>query len=59
MPHSMWDLSSQTRDRTHIPCSGSVHRREVPVFFLKTSQGAEGRAHSQMAMSCVGFKSDP
>ena len=22
--HSMWDLSSLTRDRTHTPCSGSI-----------------------------------
>ena len=24
-PHSMWDLSSLTRDQTCIPCSGSKH----------------------------------
>ena len=24
LPHSMWDLSSQTRDRTGTPCSGSA-----------------------------------
>ena len=23
-PCSMWDLNSPTRDRTHIPCSGST-----------------------------------
>ena len=24
MPRGMWDLSSQTRDQTHIPCIGSA-----------------------------------
>ena len=24
MPHSIWDLSSLTRDWTHVPCSGST-----------------------------------
>ena len=22
LPHSMWDLSSWTRDSTHVPCTG-------------------------------------
>ena len=41
LPHGMWDLSSSTRDRTHIPCIGRwilYHwiTREVPpsVFEL-------------------------
>ena len=24
LPHSIWDLSSPTRDQTHTPCSGSA-----------------------------------
>ena len=35
--HSMWDLSSLTRDRTHMEVWGLNHWiiREVPVLLLK------------------------
>ena len=28
--HSMWDLSSPTRDRTHTPCTSSMDRHASP-----------------------------
>ena len=39
LPHSRWDLSSQTRDQTHFPCIGRQilnywTTREVPRTYL-------------------------
>ena len=39
LPHGMWDLSSLTRDRTHIPCIGRwilYHwtTRKVPTYLI-------------------------
>ena len=43
LPHSMWDLRSQTRDQTHNPCTGKWNlshwtTREVPIWcvFVQT-----------------------
>ena len=30
MPHSMWDLSSQTRNGTRAPCTGSTVLTTLP-----------------------------
>ena len=45
LPHSMWDLSSLTRDQTHVPCIARQipnhwTPREVPViyYFMHASQ---------------------
>ena len=40
LPRGMWDLSSPTRDRTHVPCIGRWilnhwTTREVPIFIFK------------------------
>ena len=37
LPHGRWDLSSQTRDQTHVPCIGRQilnhwTTKEVPLF---------------------------
>ena len=32
LAHSVWGLSSLTRDQTHVPCIGSA--TEPPVFFI-------------------------
>ena len=52
-PHSMWDLSSPTRDRTHNPCIGRWSldhwtTREVPELGLEWHWGKSGRGTCPM-----------
>ena len=52
MLRGMWDLSSQTRDRTHITCTGSQplkHQRSPhPLFFQFFSHGGLYRLLSRI-----------
>ena len=34
-PRGMWDLSSPTRDRTHVPCIARQILTQVRTMFLK------------------------
>ena len=49
LPRGMWNLSSPTRDRTHVPCIGRrilYHwtTRQVPISsFLQPSTGGQGQ----------------
>ena len=47
LPCSMWDISSWTRDQTHILCNGRLilnhwTAREVPHWLLLQLEGIEG-----------------
>ena len=56
-PHSVWDVSSPSRDRTHTPCTGRKilnywTTREVPVLCSLDIQGQLPLTDGDTLLSC-------
>ena len=59
MPHDLWDLSSETRDGTHAPCSGStVLTPGPPGKYLKTLLTKESTVYKCFKVTDVYYKMD-